>query len=163
APETTERFHYYALGQESYASYKVSTVAVFRDSEGKLLTTATVNKMFSSALVAEASAMRQALIMADNLKMEKILFESNNQTLMQALKSKTQVAEIEVFLEDIWELCNRLPELGFTWVPREANRLAHEFAKSAAGIPLVASWSTNLPFSIKSLIRLEAILENRRG
>ncbi|MED6211785.1 hypothetical protein PIB30_076846, partial [Stylosanthes scabra] len=46
--------------------------------------------------------------------------------------------------------------MGFIWVPREANRVAHAFAKATAVRPSPSTWSSNLPFDLKNLILSEA-------
>ncbi|RYQ84610.1 hypothetical protein Ahy_B10g104047 [Arachis hypogaea] len=87
-----------------------------------------------SSLAAEAEAMRRALILATNLNMEQILIESDNLPLVQAVKSKTYIGEVESIIRDIFLLAESLSNCGFTWVPREGNKVADGVAKcSLAG------------------------------
>ncbi|MED6150339.1 hypothetical protein PIB30_071370, partial [Stylosanthes scabra] len=100
--------------------------------------------------------MREAVIMASNFQLDRVVFESDCQNLIQALKSKTAIPEIDAVLDDIWELSNHIPNIGFIWVPREANVAAHELAKLAAAVPQCSTTINNLPFSFTSLIKSEA-------
>ncbi|RYR04846.1 hypothetical protein Ahy_B06g084641 [Arachis hypogaea] len=102
---------------------------VFRDHNGSLLSGINSTIVAGSPLAAEALAIRAALIMSQNFLMQKIIIESDNQILIQALKSHASIAEIQVILYDILHLARIIPSCGFTWVPREANSLAHEVAK----------------------------------
>ncbi|KAL4276524.1 hypothetical protein AHAS_Ahas20G0215800 [Arachis hypogaea] len=60
-----------------------------------------------SSLAAEAEAMRRALILATNLNMEQILIESDNLPLVQAVKSKTYIGEVESIIRDIFLLAEK--------------------------------------------------------
>ncbi|MED6124366.1 hypothetical protein PIB30_058354 [Stylosanthes scabra] len=95
--------------------------------------------------------------------MDRVIFESDCQNLIQALKSNTTISEVDAFLEDIRELAKNIPEMGFIWVPRKVNRVAHEIAKLAAASPLCSASISNLPASITELILSEANrVEDRR-
>ncbi|XP_016194928.1 uncharacterized protein LOC107635893 [Arachis ipaensis] len=106
-----------------------ATAAVFKDSNGSLLTGINSTIVATSPLAAEALAVREALIMSKKFQMEKVIIESDNQILVQALKSHASIADIQVILDDILYLVKGMPNCGFTWAPREANLLAHEVAK----------------------------------
>ncbi|MED6206469.1 hypothetical protein PIB30_026936 [Stylosanthes scabra] len=90
----------------------VSSV-VGRDSNGVLLAVAATSRKRSSPLAAEAQAMREAVIMASNFQLDRVVFESDCQNLIQALKSKIAISEIDAVLDDIWELSNHIPNIGF--------------------------------------------------
>ncbi|MED6116463.1 hypothetical protein PIB30_100519, partial [Stylosanthes scabra] len=96
-------------------------------------------------------ALREALFIAKNLQMNKILFDTDCLNLIQAIKSKVSIPDIDAVLEDIWEIHKELSESGFIWVPRACNSLAHEVD---AAVGLAASWS-NPSMSIQNLIRME--------
>ncbi|XP_057761092.1 uncharacterized protein LOC130981521 [Arachis stenosperma] len=106
-----------------------ATAVVFRDHNGTLLSGINSSIVATSPLAAEALAVRAALILSRNFQMQKVIIESDNQILIQALKSHVSIAEIPVILQDILHLVRGIPNCGFTWVPREANSLAHEVAK----------------------------------
>ncbi|KAL4286374.1 hypothetical protein AHAS_Ahas19G0079800 [Arachis hypogaea] len=106
-----------------------ATAAVFKDHNGTLLSGINSTIVATSPLAAEALAVRAALIMSRNFQMQKVIIELDNQILIQALKSHASIAEIQVILQDILHLVRGIPSYGFTWVPREANSLAHEVVK----------------------------------
>ncbi|XP_072087246.1 uncharacterized protein [Arachis hypogaea] len=111
-----------------------ATAIVIRDNFGRLLTEESMRIRAHSSLAAEAEAMRRALILATNLNMEQILIESDNLPLVQAVKSKTYIGEVESIIRDIFLLAESLSNCGFTWVPREGNKVADGVAKcSLAG------------------------------
>ncbi|MED6206497.1 hypothetical protein PIB30_027295 [Stylosanthes scabra] len=58
--------------------------------------------------------------------MQNVLIETDSQVLTQAVKSKFPIAEILPILQDIWVLLATIPRAGFTWIPWEGNKLAHE-------------------------------------
>ncbi|MED6217217.1 hypothetical protein PIB30_015551 [Stylosanthes scabra] len=100
--------------------------------------------------------------MAMNLQMNKVLFESDCPNIIQAIKPKGTIAEIDAILEDIWEFSEKIPEVGFIWVPRDSNRLAHELSRLSASGLLSPTWTISPPFSICQLISSEANMSRRR-
>ncbi|MED6163819.1 hypothetical protein PIB30_083715 [Stylosanthes scabra] len=68
--------------------------------------------------------MREALVAAKNLQIEKVLLESDCAILIQAIKSDSTIAEIDPILKDIQEISKSIPFRGFIWVPRDCNRVA---------------------------------------
>ncbi|XP_025651809.1 uncharacterized protein [Arachis hypogaea] len=130
-----------------------ATAVVFRDHNGTLLSGINSTIVAASSLAAEALAVRAALIMSQNLLMQKVIIESDNQILIQALKSHASVAEIQVVLDDIRHLARGIPSCGFTWVPREANSLAHEVARLTYQGTLHQNWVMHKPISIRNVLR----------
>ncbi|RYR34741.1 hypothetical protein Ahy_A10g049745 [Arachis hypogaea] len=130
-----------------------TTAAVFKDHAGSLLTASNSKIAASSPLAAEAFAVREALIMAKNFQLDRIIFESDSLILIQALKSKASIVEIQVILDDILELVRSITNCGFTWVPREGNGLAHEVARLTADGSLQQNWLMCKPFVFYSLPR----------
>ncbi|RYR51765.1 hypothetical protein Ahy_A06g026745 [Arachis hypogaea] len=102
--------------------------------------------------MAEAQEIRQALIIVNNLQMDRTLIEFDNLKLVQAIKSKTTLGEALAIIQDIQILMKSLPEKGMTWTPRNKNRLAHAVTKAAETELLRASWSTRPPADIQSII-----------
>ncbi|RYQ99126.1 hypothetical protein Ahy_B07g087000 [Arachis hypogaea] len=92
-----------------------ATAAVFRDHNGTLLSGINSFIVATLPLAAEALAVRTALIMSQNFQMQKVIIESDNQILIQALKSHTSIAKIQVILEDILHLARGILSYGFTW------------------------------------------------
>ncbi|XP_057761018.1 uncharacterized protein LOC130981438 [Arachis stenosperma] len=73
-----------------------ATAAVYRDPNGSLLAGINSTIVATSPLAAEALAVREALIMSRNFQMEKVIIESDNQILVQALKSHASIEAIQV-------------------------------------------------------------------
>ncbi|XP_057747986.1 uncharacterized protein LOC130967184 [Arachis stenosperma] len=132
-----------------------ATSVVFRDHAGSLLTASNHRIAASSPLAAEAFAVREALIMAKNFQLDRIIFESDSLILIQALKSKASIAEIQVILDDILELVRSITNCGFTWVPREGNGLAHEVARLTADGSLQQNWLRCKPQIIINILAEE--------
>ncbi|RYQ87893.1 hypothetical protein Ahy_B09g095434 [Arachis hypogaea] len=135
-----------------------ATAAVFRDHAGNLLTASNSRIAASSPLAAEALVVREALILVQNFQLERVIFESDSLLLIQALKSKASITEIQVILDDILDLVRNLSNFGFTWVPREGNALAHEVAKLTAHGSLEQNWPSCKPQSIMKILNEERCL-----
>ncbi|MED6122392.1 hypothetical protein PIB30_039325 [Stylosanthes scabra] len=96
----------------SFASGSYATAAIFKDSDGRLLTASNSTGKCISPLTAEALAMQEALITAQNLDMEKVIVESDCSILVQAIKSKSTISEIDAILEDIHCVLRKIPDCG---------------------------------------------------
>ncbi|XP_015941093.1 uncharacterized protein LOC107466614 [Arachis duranensis] len=125
-------------------SKAVGAIAVvIWDNSGRLLLGESMRIIAHSSLAAEAEAMRRALILATNFNLEQILIESDNLPLVQEVKSKTYIAEVEPILRDILLLAESLPNCGFTWVPREGNKIADGVTKCSLIGQLEENWRWN--------------------
>ncbi|RYQ81106.1 hypothetical protein Ahy_Scaffold1g107111 [Arachis hypogaea] len=147
-------------GVYSRSTAEGATAVVIRDNSGKLLTGESMRIRAYSSLAAEAEAMRRALILATNLNMEQILIESDNLPLVQAVKSKTYIGEVESILRDIFLLAESLSNCGFTWVPREGNKVANGVAKCSLTGRLEENWRRKPPREITEQLRSEALNQN---
>ncbi|RYR72478.1 hypothetical protein Ahy_A02g006700 [Arachis hypogaea] len=101
---------------------------VIRDKVGNLVAGSAEIVRATSSLTVESMALRSALILAKNLQLENILFESDSLPLIQAVKAKETVGEIDPILRDIYVLVEGISNSGFTWTHREGNQLAHQVA-----------------------------------
>ncbi|XP_025679202.1 uncharacterized protein [Arachis hypogaea] len=128
---------------------------VIRDSKGNMVLGFLGKIQAKSSTVAEAQAIRQALIIVNNLNMGKMLIESDNLKLIQTIKSKTTIGEASAIIQDIQILMEKLPEKGMTWTPRNGNRLAHAVAKAAESETLHSTWSCQPPAETRSILRSE--------
>ncbi|XP_025670514.2 uncharacterized protein [Arachis hypogaea] len=128
---------------------------VIRDSKGKMVLGFSGKIQAKSSTVAEAQAIKQALIIVNNLNMGKTLIESDNLKLIQTIKSKTTIGEALAIIQDIQILMEKLPEKGMTWTPRNGNRLAHAVAKAAESETLHSTWSCQPPAEIRSILKSE--------
>ncbi|MED6176141.1 hypothetical protein PIB30_085151, partial [Stylosanthes scabra] len=77
-------------------------------------------------------------------------FKTDCQELYQAIKSNSNMAEITSILQDINSLKQGVQELGVTWVPRQANALAHQFAIYQRVMSSNVLWNQNLPTMIEN-------------
>ncbi|XP_072058188.1 uncharacterized protein [Arachis hypogaea] len=116
---------------------------VIRNHRGRIMLGFSGKIQARSSIMAEAQAIRQALIIVNNLQMGRILIESDNLKLVQAIKSKTDLGEALAIIQDIRILMETSPEKGVTWTPRNGNRLAHAVAKAAEAETLPGSHSAN--------------------
>ncbi|CAN6723379.1 unnamed protein product [Malus baccata var. baccata] len=90
------------------------------------------NGLCHSAVAAEASAIRCALLACIDHGYEQVTIESDALVLIQMLKKEsTQDYSIECILGDIETLVQRLTTVTFAFAPRESNRAAHSVAKYA--------------------------------
>ncbi|RYR42020.1 hypothetical protein Ahy_A08g038469 isoform A [Arachis hypogaea] len=128
---------------------------VIRNSKGRIVLGFSGKIQAKTSIVTEAQAIRQALIIVNNLQMGKTLIESDNLKLIQAIKSKTTIGEALAIIQDIQILMENLPEKGMTWTRRRGNRLAHAVAKAAELETLRLTWSTQPLAEIRSILRSE--------
>ncbi|RYR31549.1 hypothetical protein Ahy_B01g056357 [Arachis hypogaea] len=97
-------------------------------------------------------AIRQALIIVNNLQLGRTLIESNNKKLVQTIKSKSSIGRAWAIIQDIQILLEALPEKGLTWTLRDDNLLAHAVAKAAEVGTLYLNWSLQPPAEIHNII-----------
>ncbi|XP_025611657.1 uncharacterized protein [Arachis hypogaea] len=128
---------------------------VIKNSKGKMLLGFSGKIQAKSSTVAHAQAIRQALIIVNNLNMDKTLIESDNLKLIQTIKSKTTIGEALAIIQGIQILMENLPEKGMTWTPRNGSRLAHAVAKAVESKTLHSTWSTHPLAEIQSILRSE--------
>lgn len=97
----------------------------------------------SSAVVAEATAVKRALQMAIDMGVSKIMVESDCQVLINTLELKKPSSDwrCDAVLNDICGLRSSLPDCRFFWVRRHAN--------------LAADWLTN--FALKGMCSFDRV------
>ncbi|RYR42374.1 hypothetical protein Ahy_A08g038843 [Arachis hypogaea] len=134
---------------------KGAIAVVYRNNKGKILLGFTGLIQANSVTVAEALAIRQALIIANNLFMKKVLIESDNLKIIQAIKSKSPIGEAWAIIQDIQLLLKQLPGRGIIWTPREGNLLAHKVAREAELGNLHSNWSMQPPLEILHIMHNE--------
>ncbi|KAJ1378991.1 Ribonuclease H-like superfamily [Sesbania bispinosa] len=108
-----------------------ATTVIVRNAEGHLLTTTSSRILVHSPLEAEAHAFRGALQFALNLHCQHVLCESDNLTLVEAIRDNTDLWSIANYLRDIHTLQREFLSCGFLWTHRSANEPAHLLAKHA--------------------------------
>ncbi|RYR30865.1 hypothetical protein Ahy_B01g055641 [Arachis hypogaea] len=69
--------------------------------QGKVITGTTATFKTISALTAEAQAYREALILIKNLQIPKCIIKTDCLPLVQVIKSKMPIAEVDAIFRDI--------------------------------------------------------------
>lgn len=85
----------------------------------------------SSALVAEALALRAAVSTAANRGIDSLMVFSDSKSLITLLSTKKNNVWIQGLLADIHSLSKTFSFLSFNFIPREGNVLADTLAKTA--------------------------------
>lgn len=99
---------------------------VCRNEKGQVLTVAAIRIFVSSALVAEALALREALQFGRSIHLQHVIVESDNMTLVEDCKEMKEIREIQNILHDIKFLKSGFMNCGFTWVKRIGNKVANQ-------------------------------------
>ncbi|KAK6140636.1 hypothetical protein DH2020_025620 [Rehmannia glutinosa] len=104
-----------------------------------------VSKCFpgiSDAALAEALALREAALLAQSLQLTDFSFLGDAAIIISAERNGSSTSsDIDMILQDIWTLINSNACLGFFWIPRTKNFVAHEFAFYAKNSScLLNSW-----------------------
>ncbi|XP_072074440.1 uncharacterized protein [Arachis hypogaea] len=132
-----------------------AAAAVIRDHQGNVLG-GTVNKITArSTLSAEAQAIREAIILANNIGLQKVTIESDNQVLVKTLKIGSTIWEVDPIIQDIRTIQREMSNCGFTWTPRDGNKLAHTLAQLHHQNQLLNSWTTNPQEQVADIIKKE--------
>nr|XP_025703912.1 uncharacterized protein LOC112805796 [Arachis hypogaea] len=134
-----------------------ATASVIRDHTGKILGGSATVIQANSSLSAEAQALREAVILVENLNIQRAIIETDSLQIVQTLKSGDTIWEIDPIIQDIISIQKRLSNCGFTWTPREGNRLAHSLAALKLKNLLPASWPITPPPQTADIIRRERI------
>ncbi|XP_033134437.1 uncharacterized protein LOC117127842 [Brassica rapa] len=87
-----------------------------------------------SALVAEALAMKEAMMTCCRLGVKDVRFESDSRLLINAIIGKDPLLEIYGVVEDIHILSNAFDVFSFAWLSRERNGEADMLAKNALSL-----------------------------
>lgn len=114
-----------------------------------------VSKAFQgiqSPQLAEMLAFREAILLARSLRLGPIPFVGDSQEVICAILGEGSCLSICLpILEEIQDLLSSTPCLGFFWVRRSLNLVAHELAFHAKSIPFCnATWSSVPDFLLSS-------------
>lgn len=118
---------------------------LIRDEKGDVNFGSTKLYYTSKPLLAEALALREAALSAANMNWTNILFESDNQQLIEACLRRKQVGLIKNIVQDILAWKEYFPNWGFTWTGRDGNVSAHTIAHLALHGNLPSQWLWNPP------------------
>ncbi|RYR31650.1 hypothetical protein Ahy_B01g056502 [Arachis hypogaea] len=139
----------------SESTNRAAIAVVIRDWRGEIRGGFASNILASSSTIAEAWAMREALVLVKNLEMGKVIIELDCLTLIEVIKSEAELWEIDSILHDIRSLQSDLPDCDFTWVPHEGNILAHTIVVLKNSNVLFPSWCTTLPPQLNFICQKE--------
>lgn len=104
--------------------------------------------MATNPLVAEALVLRDAIIFASNLQLNKIVMESDNLQLVQAVRGEIEVRSISNLIQDILTLHSKFQGFGITWLAREGNHCAHLVADLHCHQSLPSGWIFRPPLAL---------------
>lgn len=87
----------------------------------------------TKTFIVEALALRLAIVLASQLRLNQVDFETDAQKLVTTMSSKNDNnMKMEKILGDISEFKIKLRVCQVNWIFREANQVANELARSAA-------------------------------
>lgn len=105
---------------------------IFKDKEGLLVAQGSNAKSYvSSALMAEALALKAAILDAIHLGFLAVRCLSDSRSLISLLTTGSSVNELQRILHDIRVLSSSLLSVSFAFTPRENNVCADSLAKTA--------------------------------
>ncbi|XP_057419095.1 uncharacterized protein LOC130713340 [Lotus japonicus] len=128
---------------------------LFRDERGDLTFGATKRFFTTKPILAEALALREAVLTASNMQIGKIIFESDNLQLVEACLRRKTVGVIQNIVEDILTWKRNFPNWGFTWTGRSGNQSAHALARLALHNSLPPSWFWKPPDDLRAALSLD--------
>ncbi|XP_057418855.1 uncharacterized protein LOC130713070 [Lotus japonicus] len=138
-------------------SLSCSLATIARNHSGRVLTGTVSHLLCPTPLAAEASAVREALILASNLGWGDIWIESDCLQLIEACNKKRQVGEIQILTDDITKLSNNFLHCKFSWIPRRVNCVAHSIANLHNRHLLPPNWLFTPPQQIAAQLRKDSL------
>lgn len=103
------------------------------------------------------------MVFADSLGVQSILVESDCLDLIKACREEVKRGVITTLIKDILSIKSKLQRIGFTWVPREGNQVAHQIALLASHNCLPVNWTRSPPSCLLALIQKDQHVLNRDG
>lgn len=103
--------------------------------------------------MAESLALRDGILLASSLNLERVVLESDNLEVVQACRKEIQRGEIRAIVEDISQIKQNFVECGFTWTDRQGNGLAHHVAAMAKENLLPPNWTYNITNSVNVILQ----------
>lgn len=89
------------------------------------------------------------MVLASNLFLLSVIFESDNLCLIEAGRGNMVREEIRNIITDIISLKSQFQQCGFTWTTREGNGVAHCIASMADNGDFPRNWMSNPPPMIR--------------
>lgn len=128
------------------------TGVIIRNNKGEVLSGLTRCFHSSSSLQAEAVALRDAVNLAHNLDLGKVIFECDNLELVKNCRGEIFSGEIQHIVQDILWYKDKFRHFGLTWVHRKGNEVAHHLAALQSRALLPVNWRWNMLLSLKALL-----------
>jgi ribonuclease HI len=106
----------------------------------------------ASASMAEAITMREGLVLANSMGINRLIAESDSTETVEACEARWW-NESAAFYADCIDLSSSIGTVKFNYCPREANQVAHEIAKFSFLNALSCNWVDEPPsFLLGSLL-----------
>ncbi|XP_075649845.1 uncharacterized protein LOC142620347 [Castanea sativa] len=120
---------------------------IWCNSKGLVMAFASQNIQLTSLVVEmEALAAIRAIELSSKLGFDKVVFEGDCQTIMNALIEPSQpFATYGLLIRDAQTLANRFSVVRFQYAGRESNKVAHNLARYACHITGYYVWMENVP------------------
>lgn len=126
-----------------------------RDDHGYLLSASMCQIFGVSPLMAEALGLREVVFLASSLSIPKVIFESDNQILIEICRGNTKRGEIQSIINDIEIIKMGFEYCGFTWTRQDGNKVAHTILELASKGNLVGDWPQNPPEALRSSLVID--------
>ena len=129
------------------------TGVVARNGRGSIIDGISTKVQCESVLQGEALALREGVCLASQRKMAHVSFESDSQALIKAVNSFPVGCPWEIFplCKDISSLASEFQSCSFSFVPREANKVAHWIAKAVQHGRIGVHWVSNIPSTLADI------------
>lgn len=134
------------------SSGKACSGIIGRDKKGTFLMGSSSKFFANSALVAEATAIREAITLASGLRVPSVIIESYCLVAIEMCRGNSVRREIEQIVNDILKLKSQFTLVGFTWTKRYGNSVADLIANLDLRDLLSNGWIFNPPVSIRVLM-----------
>ena len=105
------------------------------------ITGSTTQPFVSSPLLAEALAVRLALIKAATFEFPRLKVSSDNQTLIRAISNDLQLKEIHGIIADIHQISSVFNSISFSYLPRLKNQQADGLTKLSLRSSLISHFN----------------------
>jgi ribonuclease HI len=142
-------------GSFSADSLLGSVGAVLRDSNGKFIAGVAIYfPHMASAKLAEARAMKEGLILANQMGCSDIIAESDSIDIVEACSGDMRwFDEAAAVFADCVDLCTLIGRVKFKHCFREANSVAHELARHGLSTRSTCTWVDEPPsFLLPSIL-----------
>ncbi|KAF7808930.1 uncharacterized protein G2W53_035673 [Senna tora] len=133
---------------------------VIRGWDGRVLA-ALARKLPGSASIAilEAEALYLGLELARDLEIHKVLVECDCEWVVNQIRSGVAACSpLETILGNIKSLLSSFSDVSFSWIPREANRVADRLAHLGCSVDSCQVWLENYPSCIADVLALDGCL-----